>query len=128
MRYEFNGKMLTIPDKQIETNMRTLKMTKEQAIQLWLEDNGYLVNEEQEEFIAKVGKVKVSRGAKSETEKKETKPRTVKVSTEKAQIWTDLVDFLSENYTVSVKTDNKLLEIEFNGKHFKVNLSEDRPK
>lgn len=53
MKYDFNGKMLNIPDKEIEKTMRLLDVDKEEAIEIWLEDEGYLDNEEQEELCQK---------------------------------------------------------------------------
>lgn len=48
MRYNLNGKNINIPDADIERSMKSLELTKEEAIQMWLEDEGYLENEEQE--------------------------------------------------------------------------------
>lgn len=48
MTYNFNGKNIRIPDADIERSMKSLDLTKEEAIQVWLEDEGYLENEEQE--------------------------------------------------------------------------------
>ena len=42
-----NGKSVNIPDKEIESYMRSLDLTKEQAIEMWLDDEGYTDNEEQ---------------------------------------------------------------------------------
>ena len=53
MRYNLNGKNINIPDADIERSMKSLELTKEEAIQVWLEDEGYLENEEQEELERK---------------------------------------------------------------------------
>ena len=46
MKYTLeNGKVVNIPDNEIEYNMKTLELSKEEAIDLWLEDNDYQVNE-----------------------------------------------------------------------------------
>ena len=45
MRYNLNGKNINIPDADIERSMKSLELTKEEAIQMWLEDEGYLENE-----------------------------------------------------------------------------------
>ena len=39
MKYEFNGKMLNIPDDFIKNAMKNLSIDEDEAIQLWLEDN-----------------------------------------------------------------------------------------
>lgn len=53
MKYNFNGKNINIPDISLERFMKSLNLTKEEAIQVWLEDEGYLENEEQEELTKK---------------------------------------------------------------------------
>ena len=53
MKYNLNGKNINIPDADIERSMKSLELTKEEAIQMWLEDEGYLENEEQEELERK---------------------------------------------------------------------------
>ena len=60
--------------------------------------------------------------------KKEKKVRTVKISDEKVQIFSEIVEFLKEKYEISVETENKLLKIYKNGREFKLNLSETRQK
>lgn len=60
--------------------------------------------------------------------KKPKKPKTVKISDEKQQIFSEIVEFLKENYEIAIETENKLLKIYKNGKEFKLNLSETRQK
>ena len=45
MNYNLNGKNIRIPDADIERSMKILKISHDEAIQLWLEDEGYLENE-----------------------------------------------------------------------------------
>lgn len=80
-----------------------------------------------EELDAKQKEIKVNVGARSE-KKIERKPKTIKVSDEKTQIFNDLLRFLTENYDFSVLKDNKLIEISYNGKKFKLDLIETRQK
>lgn len=60
--------------------------------------------------------------------KKPRKPKTVKISSEKAQLFADIVEFLGTKYQIEVATDNKLVNITLNGHGFKLNLSENRQK
>ena len=53
MKYEYNGKTLNIPDDFIQNAMNNLSIDEDEAIQLWLEDNDYEVNEEQMALDAK---------------------------------------------------------------------------
>ena len=80
-----------------------------------------------EELDAKQKEIKVNVGARSE-KKTERKPKIIKVSDEKTQIFNDLLRFLTENYDFSVLKDNKLIEISYNGKKFKLDLIETRQK
>ena len=79
------------------------------------------------ELDAKQKEIKVNVGARSE-KKTERKPKVIKVSDEKTQIFNDLLRFLIENYDFSVLKDNKLIEISYNGKKFKLDLIETRQK
>lgn len=130
MVYSFNGRNLTIPDNELSALMK-LDLTKEEAIQTWLEDNEYLDNEEQIELDIKAKKVKIDHGASAmdKTEKKPRTPRTVKVSDEKVALFEILVGNLMENYeNVDILKENKLIQVEIGGKIFKIDLIEQRPK
>ena len=48
-----NGKTVRIPDKEIEKNMKILEISKDEAILLYLEDEGYIENAEQEALCKK---------------------------------------------------------------------------
>ena len=82
MKYEFNGKVLNIPDDFIQNAMKNLSIDKDEAIQLWLEDNDFEVNEEQEALDAKAkANVKVANIVKAraaEPGKKKTQRERVK--------------------------------------------------
>ena len=131
MRYQLkNGKTVTIPDAEIEKSMKALELTHEEAVQMWLEDNDYEVNEEQAELDAKAKKVKIQHGASAvDKQNKEKKERVVKVSDEKqllfSQIHEVLTDFYGEN--VEIVKENKLLTVKVGTKTFKVDLIEQRP-
>lgn len=131
MKYKLeSGKTVTIPDNEIEISMKNLELTKEEAIEMWLEDNEYLDNEEQNELNEKASKVKISRGAKAdEPTEKTKKPRTVKISDEKQTLFNVLLERLAESgYNAEVVKDNKLIQIAVGGKVFKLDLIETRKK
>jgi hypothetical protein len=132
MKYTLeNGKVVNIPDNEIEYNMKTLELSKEEAIDLWLEDNDYQVNEELEELDSKAKKVKIDHQASAidKTEKKDRKPRTVKVSDTKQAVFANIYHFLVETYgeNVEIVKENKLLTLKIGDKTFKVDLIEQRP-
>ena len=82
MKYEYNGKTLNIPDDFIQNAMKNLSIDEDEAIQLWLEDNDYEVNEEQMALDAKAkANVKVANIVKAraaEPRKKKTQRERVK--------------------------------------------------
>lgn len=130
MTVEVNGKSVHIPDAEIKNSMAMLDLTKEEAIQMWLEDNDYAVNETVEILTAKAKENKVSRGAKSEKAiaKNSQKARERKPDLEKEEIITALSEFLQEKGYISVKITNKSKIIEFNigENHYKLDLIRQR--
>ena len=133
MKYTLeNGKVINIPDSEIKAHMKNLDLTEDEAIQLYLEDEGYLDNEELEELDSKAKKVKIQHGASAteKTEKKEKKPRTVKISDEKQGLFDNIYHFLVETYggSVDILKENKLLTLKIGEKTFKVDLIEQRAK
>lgn len=133
MRYTLeNGKTINISDKEVENSMKLLELTKEEAIQLWLEDNDYLVNEELEELDAKAKKVKIDHGAQAtKPRKKSEKPRTVKVSDAKKEFFSQLSQFLTDfsaenDANCTILKENKLFQVEFGGEIFKLDLIQQR--
>lgn len=132
MKYTLpNGKNVNIPDKEIENNMKALELTREEAIEMWLEDEGYLDNEEQNELNEKAKKVKIDHGASAvdKTEKKEKKPREIKVSDEKQALFSEIVEKLAENgRNYEILKENKLICVKIGEKTFKIDIIEQRAK
>ena len=132
MKYTLeNGKVVNIPDKEIEKSMKALDLTKEEAIEMWLEDNDYEVNEEQVALDEKAKKVKINHGASAvDKSTKEKKERKVIVSDEKqalfSNIYQNLVDIYGES--VEIVKENKLLTVKIGSKTFKIDIIEQRPK
>ena len=131
MKYNFNGKTVNIPDVEIEKSMKILGLTKDQAIEMWLEDEGYLDNKEQVELTQKAKENKITatiHSARDTSKPKASKPKTVKVSEEKQSLFADILGNLQENYeNVEVLKENKLIQVKLNGKTFKIDLIEQRP-
>lgn len=131
MKYTLpNGKNVNIPDKEIEHSMKMLELTREEAIEMWLEDEGYLDNEEQIELNDKAKKVKIDHGASAidKTEKKEKKPREIKVSDEKQALFSEILSNLQDVYknSVEIVKENKLLTVKIGEKTFKIDIIEQR--
>ena len=130
IKYNFNGKTLNIPKKEIEKSMKLLDLSLTDAIQMWLEDEGYLDNEEQNHLceVAKMNKITQNiHGAGEKGKKSSKKPKTVKVSDEKVKLFNEILENLHKfNENVEVLKENKLIQVEINGKVFKIDLIEQR--
>lgn len=130
MLYNFGGKQIRIPDDEIAVAMKNLGLSEPEAIQMWLEDEGFLDNEEQEALCekAKENKVRVQGEGLKERKPRE-KPKTVKVSDEKAQLFNEIVENLKENSRdFEISKQNKLILVKINEKVFKIDLIEQRTK
>lgn len=131
MYYNFNGKTIKISDKEIENSMKSLGISKEEAIQMWLEDEGYEENAEQ---IALEKKAKESRitatihEAKATTKKKTQKERVQKDDPAKENIVNQCADTLKtfcDNVIITNKT--KMISFELDGDKYELNLVRKRP-
>lgn len=129
MTYNLNGKNIRIPDKEIDKNAAILGITREEAIQMYLEDEGYLTNEYVEELTAKAKAAKISHDAKSEKPRKNTgKPRERKPDEEKEYLIKLIEDALNnEGIAATAINKSKLIQFELNGNHYKVDLIRQRP-
>ena len=129
MTYDFNGKKIRISDSEIENLVKGLNISTDQAIQIWLEDEGYLENEEQNSLDKKAKESKITatvHQAKSDN-RKERKPRERKPDEEKEKIISNLAQFL-ENSTENVKITNisKIIEFDIGENHYKLDLVRQR--
>ena len=115
-----NGKVINIPDNEIEKSMKNLELSKDDAIDLWLADNDYEIDEEQQALDEKAKKVKIQHDAgMTKNHKKSDKPRTVKVSDAKKELFDSINAFLdlfamNKGATYSVLTENKLFQVKCN--------------
>lgn len=136
MKYTLeNGKIVNIPDKDIENFQKTLDISKEEAIEMWLDDNDYTVNETVEELTEKAKKNRISatiHQAKAENPKKERKPREKKENPLKKQIilaiYAGLSINLNKNAVIDIKNDEKYIDLCIDGLDFTINLVQHRPK
>lgn len=128
MKYTVNGKTVNIPNEEIENSMKALELSKEEAIQLWLEDNGFEENEEQNTLDEMAKKVKVNHGAGDSGKGKNSKPRTVVVSDEKKELFSEIFSNLADVYkeNVQIEKENKLIVVKIADRIFKIDIIEKR--
>ena len=129
MKYNFNGKVIVIPDAEIANNMKSLEIDEKEAIEMWLDDNGYTVNEEQEQLDETAKKVKINKDIDTKSTKKTRKKPEIKVSDEKKALFDLIFDTLTENYgeNIEILTKNKLVSVKINDKTFKIDVIQCRP-
>ena len=128
-----NGRCVSIPISEIDTIVKKLKISKDEALELWLADNGYEINEEQAELDEKASKVHINKDAVSESEPKQRKKPEIKVSEEKKWLFDSILQNLTRcngvgNEDIKVLTENKLIEVRINDKIFKIDIIQTRNK
>lgn len=106
MIYKFENKNINIPDSEIKKSMSLLKLTQEEAIKMWLDDNDYTTNEVVEELTAKAKK-DIKRYEKADSHKKKKSPtRERKVDEIKAYLLRILIDAIkSETEITAIKNE-----------------------
>lgn len=126
---EINGRAIKIPMPDIVNYMQKLKLTQDEAIELWLTDNDYMDNEEADKLTqqAKDNKITATiHGAEgSERKKREV---TKKENPTKEGIIRALAATLEGIGAVNIKITNisKLVEFEMDGNNFKLDLVQKR--
>lgn len=130
MIYELNNKKIRIPDDEIKSLEVGLNISKDEAINIWLEDEGYLDNEEQNALDkkAKDNKITATVHQAKSTEKKPRKPRERKPDIEKEEIIQNLADFLKKSASnVKITNISKIIEFDVGENHYKLDLIKQRP-
>lgn len=127
MLYNFNGKNLKIPDSEITNNMKLLGLSQKEAIEMWLDDNGYTTNKVVEELSKKAKENKaVKHSAKSVTvEKKAPVKRERKPDTEKIMLISLLAEALRD-YSPTIENTSKLILFSVGENHYKLDLIKQR--
>ena len=132
IKYELDENVfVNIPREEIERMMKGLGVTEDDACWIWCEDNGKIVNEEQEELDKRAKESRITatiHQARAETAKErkkvERKPDQVKDS-----LVESLKAFLIEQgfENVAITKVGKLVEFDCGGEHFKLDLIRQRP-
>lgn len=132
MKYTMeNGKVINVPDAEVEKIASGLGVSKLEAMQIWLEDAEIELNEEQEQLDKKAKNVKIDRETGAKPRKKSEKPKVIKVSDAKqalfAYVKTAIEGYcLNHSGNCEVLKENKLISVEIDGKVLKIDLIEQR--
>ncbi len=126
-----DGKVIRINKATIDNLVNTLGVDEDEAIQIYLEDEGYEINEEQEELTKKAKDNKITATIhKAEGKKKERKKVERKPNPDKEFLIQTLFDALDIEGCDNRVVENigKIITFEYNGKKFKLDLVETRVK
>lgn len=125
-----NGKIVKCSTEWVEKSMKALETDMEDVLLMWLEDNDYIVNEEQEE-LDKEAKGKVKIVAKTEKPKAKTqKEKVVKSNPNKEYIVGVVAEFLEEivgKDNINIENKAKLITFTYKGSEYKLDLVQKRP-
>ena len=131
MRYNLNGKNINIPDADIERSMKNLELTKEEAIQMWLEDEGYLENEEQEELERKAKEnhitATIHQASAKDPHKKTQKERVRKENPTKEMVIREIAALLPKfAEDIEILNVGKLISFRIGEEKYEIDLKQKR--
>ena len=141
MKYELdNGRIISIPDKDLEKLQKSLNISLNEAVYTWLVDEDYIKDETVEELSEKAKKNRITatvhQAKSTNSQKKERKPREKKENPLKKQIISHIFNsfFYDDvrkdypNLEIVVKNDEKYIDLCVDGVEFTINLVQHRPK
>lgn len=131
MKYNLNGKNINIPDADIERSMKSLELTKEEAIQMWLEDEGYLENEEQEELERKAKENRITatihQARAKDPHKKTQKERVRKENPTKEMVIREIAALLPKfAEDIEILNVGKLISFRIGEEKYEIDLKQKR--
>lgn len=123
-----SGKVVKVATDWVKKSMQVLNTDMEDVLLMWLEDNEYLENEEQNELDKKAKTNKVKLDAKNKTERK-TSIREKKPNPTKEKIISAVAETLSQIATdINIENPTKIITFKVDNKEFKLDLTEKRVK
>lgn len=125
-----NGKKYFMDVAKVDNLQKQLKISEFEAIEMWLEDNGYLVNKEQNALDMKAKGNKVKLTVSTEKPKAKTqKERVVKPNPDKEYIVRVVAEFLEEivgKDNINIENKAKLITFNYKGEDYKLDLVQKR--
>lgn len=128
-----NGKIVKAMTSYLENMCNILDMGMDEAVLTWLEDEGYLENEEQEELCAAEKENKslaaARKGIRDGAKEKKKVVRTVKENPTKEMIIAEInkcIVALDGATNVVVENKGKLITFDMAGESFKIDLIQKR--
>ena len=128
-----NGKVVKAMTSYLENMCNILDMDMDEAVLTWLEDEGYLENEEQEELCAAAKENKslaaARKGIRDGAKEKKKAVRTVKENPTKEMVIAAIakaVEGIDGATNIIVENKSKLITFELNNESFKIDLIQRR--
>ena len=127
-----NGKVVKVGAEWVERTIKALDTDLEDVLLMWLEDEGYLINEEQEkrDKQTKVNGVKIKADT-DKPKKKTSKERVAKPQPEKEYIVGIIAEFLEDIAGISnlnIENKAKLITFSYKNEDYKLDLVQKRKK
>lgn len=127
-----NGKVVQVPNKEIATLSAQLKLSRAEAVDLWLFDNDYIGNEEEEALTAKAKENHITatiHKAKTEVKQKTQRERVVKPDPTKESLIQAIAQMLPNEgaQDVVIANKSKLINFTMGGESFTLDLKRHRP-
>lgn len=127
--YQLKGKVINIPNTELNKLQSLLRISRSEAINVWLSDNDYIEVAEIEELTAKAKENKVSHNARAEYKPKTQRERVVKADPTKEGIISAIAEMLptlnAENVVIANK--GKLITFTIGEENYKLDLIRQRP-
>jgi hypothetical protein len=126
MRVDVDGKNVNVPENFIDINMKNLGITRQECVDMYLSDEGFITNDE---VVAMSAKAKsAGTGAKATGEKPKRKPPERKPDEVKRSIVDALAKFIigMDAKNVEVTNIERMIAFEFLDEKYEVTLTKKR--
>lgn len=132
MKYIIGKKEIDIPEKEIDKLMDSLDISEDEAVQTWLFDNDYIENEEEAILTKKAKDNRITttiHDAKDITKTRAKRNVERKEDVDKEMIIAAVANML-QGMGIKGKVTNKskIVEFEYNGNEYKIDLIRRRKK
>lgn len=123
-----NGKVVKVMTSYIERMMENLNLDMEDAVLTWLEDEEYLINDEQEELVnaTKKYKLNINAGERKERKKKEVVKKENPVKKATIDLLAKALENLEGATDIVIENETKLVTFKVGDREFKLDLVEKR--
>ena len=125
-----NGKVVKASTVYLENMVKNLDIDMEEAVLTWLEDEEYLINDEQEELVnaTKNYKLNIKAGEGKERKKKEVVKKENPVKKATIDLLAKALQELDNVSDIAIENETKLITFKVGDREFKLDLIEKRQK